>query len=105
MITKRTKKEDWVKLPLFLKEWNIENFQIDQQIITGEIENLILNTVGVINLIDLKISPRAGFFKNRRYSSIRYSVKRHLDRGYLYPPPGGIFEIRYPNDDIKGKIM
>ena len=81
----------------------IENFQIDQPIIIGEIENLILNTPGVLSLIDLKFLNRNGFFQSRPYSNIKYSIARAIDRGLIFPPRGGIFEVRYPFDDITGK--
>ena len=81
----------------------IENFQIDQPIILGEIENLILNTPGVLSLIDLRFTNRNNFFQARPYSSVRYSIAGSIDRGLIFPPRGGIFEVRYPLDDIKGK--
>jgi hypothetical protein len=81
----------------------IENFQIDQPIIIGEIENLILNVPGVLSLIDLKFLNRNNFFQSRPYSTIKYSVTRSIDRGLIFPPRGGIFEVRYPLDDITGK--
>lgn len=85
------------------KYMKIENFQIDQPIIVGEIENLILNTPGVMSLIELKLVNRNNFFKGRPYSATRYSVAGAIDRGLLFPPRGGIFELRYPSDDIIGK--
>ena len=85
------------------KYMKIENFQIDQPIIIGEVENLILNTPGVLSLIDLKFFNRNGFFQSRPYSNIKYSISRAIDRGLIFPPRGGIFEIRYPFDDITGK--
>lgn len=85
------------------KYMNTENFQIDQPIILGEIENLILNTPGVMSIIDLKFNNRNNFFQNRVYSASRYSISRAIDRGLIFPPRGGIFEVRYPLDDIKCK--
>ena len=85
------------------KYMNTENFQIDQPIILGEIENLILNTPGVMSIIDLKFKNRNNFFQNRVYSASRYSISRAIDRGLIFPPRGGIFEVRYPLDDIKCK--
>ena len=85
--------------------FNIENFQIDQPIILGEIENIILNCNGVMSILTLVISNRSGVVNNKLYSPIRYSVARSLDRGILFPPRGGIFEIRYLKDDIRGKCI
>jgi hypothetical protein len=84
--------------------FKIENFQIDQPIITGDIENMILNTRGVLSIGSLRFLNRFGTFENRQYSPETYSPARNLDRGMLFPPRGGIFEFRHPNDDIIGRI-
>ena len=68
----------------------------------GEVENLMLNCNGVISLLSLKFVNIAGVSEERIYSDFRYSPNRNIDRGFLFPPPGGIFEIRYP--DITKKI-
>ena len=87
-----------------LKDYfNIKNFQIDQPIITGEIENIILNCMGVVSLLSLKFNNIAGINEGRIYSNLRYSPGRNIDRGFIFPPSGGIFEVRYPSDDIVGR--
>lgn len=87
-----------------LNYFNVENFQIDQPIVIGEIENLILNTRGVLSITNLSFESRSGIYENRIYSSDNFSVARYIDRGLLFPPRGGIFELKYPNDDIVGRI-
>ena len=84
--------------------FNIRNWQIDQPIIIGEIENLILNTTGVVNIIQLTFSGKSGIVNGLRYADTAYEVKRHIDRGYIFPPRGGIFELKYPGEDIIGRI-
>jgi len=86
------------------KYLKIENFQIDQPIMIGDIENIILNTRGVLSISSVRFLNRIGTFENRQYSFESYSPTRNLDRGMLFPPRGGIFEFRYPNDDIIGRI-
>jgi hypothetical protein len=85
--------------------FNIKNFQIDQPILLGEVENIILNCIGVISLLSLKFVNIAGVSEERVYSNLRYSPNRNIDRGLLFPPTGGIFEIRFPNDDIVGSVL
>ena len=85
--------------------FNIKNFQIDQPVLIGEIENIILNCLGVVSILSLKFTNLAGLNQDRIYSNFRYSPARNIDRGMLFPPPGGIFEIRYPNDDIVGSVL
>ena len=84
--------------------FKIENFQIDQPIMIGDIENIIINSRGVLSIASLRFLNRSGTFENRQYSPDGYSPSRNLDRGMLFPPRGGIFEFRHPNDDIIGRV-
>lgn len=87
------------------KYFKIENFHIDQPIITGEVNNIILNTRGVVSIISLKFINKTGVQKENIYSSENFSIARNLDRGMIFPDTGGIFELRYPNDDIEGSAI
>tara|TARA_R110000772_G_scaffold100551_1_gene200902 strand:- start:372 stop:2216 length:1845 start_codon:yes stop_codon:yes gene_type:complete len=89
------------KLSNYLK---IENYQIDQPIKMGEIENLIMNTADVDAIMSLSFNNKVGTEADRIYSNYFYDPQRNIDRGYLFPPRGGIFEMKYPNFDIVGRI-
>jgi hypothetical protein len=84
--------------------FKIENFHIDQPIKIGEVENLILNTPDVEAITSINFTNVTGVRGNNVYSSYTFNPKSFIDRGYLFPPVGGIFEIKYPNDDIVGRI-
>lgn len=84
--------------------FNVENFQIDQPIKIGEVENLILNTPDVEAITSIRFVNKRGAKGNNVYSNFSYPPRRNIDRGYLFPPVGGIFEVKYPNDDIVGRI-
>ena len=84
--------------------FKIENFHIDQPIMLGDVENIILNTRGVTSIASLRVLNRTGLFESRQYSPEGFSVNRYLDRGMIFPPRGGIFEFRHPNDDFIGRI-
>ena len=34
-----------------------------------------------------------------------FDVKQNLSRGMLFPPIGGIFEVKFPNKDINGRVV
>jgi hypothetical protein len=87
-----------------IEYFNIKNFQIDQPIVIGEIENLILNSPSVISIIELKFSGRAGEYLGNTYSDFGYDPSRFIDRGFIFPSRGGIFEVKFPNEDIIGKV-
>jgi len=85
----------------FLK---IENIQLDQPIIISEVENIILNVLGVQSILSLKFKNLNGVVNGNLYSTYKYAIQRNIDRGMIFPPRGGIFEIKFPNDDIKGSV-
>lgn len=84
--------------------FKIENYHIDQPIKMGEVENIILNTPDVEAITNLTFTSKTGTQGSNLYSNFPFSPVRNIDRGYLFPPAGGIFEIKYPNDDIVGRI-
>ena len=94
------------KINTSLKEYfKIENFQIDQPVITGEVENIILNTPGVQSIESLKFTNIHGVYEGNSYSNNSFSFAGNIDRGMIFPPAGGIFELKFPNDNIVGKVV
>jgi hypothetical protein len=87
---------------LIKKYMSIENFQIDQPLVESDIINIILNTEGIISLIKFKVSSLSGTVGKNDYASEGFAVEANTDRGLIIPPPGSIFEIKYPSDDIIG---
>jgi hypothetical protein len=83
----------------------VSNYQIDQPILLSELQNAIINTQGVLTLVDLKIESLSGTVLNRTYSNVSHNVKQYTRRGVVYGPPGSIFELRYPQQDIMGTAL
>ena len=86
----------------------IENFQIDQPLITSDIKNIILNQDGVVSLANFEISSYSGVIDTRTYSDIIFNPSDtgpNMDRAILYGIPGSIFELKYPDDDIVGNAL
>jgi hypothetical protein len=84
---------------------NIENFQINQPLIIADISNLILNIPGVLSLVELKFIGYNGNVNGSQYSSYVYTPTENLSRGMYFPPPGGIFELKYPSVNISGRSI
>jgi len=82
---------------------NIKNFHIDQPIVMSTIENVIFSTPGVISVNDVKFETITGNLGSRTYSDSTFDVTSNTVKGLLLPPPGGIFEVKYPEFDIIGK--
>ena len=83
---------------------DIKNFQIDMPLYLSELQNLILNTEGVVSLLNMNIVSKEGVIGANMYTESSYDPHRFKDRGILYPSPGGIFEVKFPNDDIRGIV-
>ena len=79
---------------------DIRNMQIDQPIPKADIMNAILNSDGVISLVDFKVSNLSGKIDTRTYSDVTFSVDGNTIQEMIVGPNGSMFEVRYPSDDI-----
>jgi len=93
------------KINQTLKDYfNIKNFQIDQGILTSDIMNILLNTDGVTTVSNLTFESVNGVVNGTAYSDVVFNVTQNTLNGVIVPPPGGIFEVRYPDFDIIGNV-
>jgi len=83
--------------------FNITNFHIDQPIVLSDLTNIIFQVPGIVSINNTKFQNITGMLNNRQYSDVTYNVESNNRLGLLFPPAGGIFEIRYPDVDIIGK--
>ena len=85
--------------------FNIEQWQIDQPIITSEIISLLLQVNGVQSVPYLEIINKEDSTGNT-YSTFGYDIKGATQNGVIYPSADpSIFEIRYPSTDIQGRVV
>mgnify|MGYP001354008539 FL=1 len=92
-----------VKLRKFFDK---KNFQIDQPILISDIHNIIYNTTGVISVNKIKFENIAGFVDGKEYSDVYHDLNLNTTKGNaILPPPGGIFELKFPDDDLKGRAI
>jgi len=80
--------------------FDIKNFSIDQPIIIGEVDTLIKSSTGVISVNKIVFNSITGNVKNREYSNLTFDVGSNTRQQIIFTPPGGIFEMRYPDIDI-----
>lgn len=83
--------------------FNIGNFHIDQPIVMSDLSNLIFQVPGVISINQMRFDNVVGIVNNRQYSNVTFDVNSNTRLGLVFPPAGGIFEVRYPEVDIVGK--
>jgi hypothetical protein len=84
------------------KYFDISKWQINQPIIMSEITNKLLQVNGVQNVLNLTFNNLSG----GNYSPYGYDIKAATKNNVLYPSlDPSIFEIRYPDTDIKGRCI
>jgi hypothetical protein len=85
--------------------FDVKHMQINKPIIVSELQNLIINTPGVVSEISFEVFGKTGIIQGNSYSDFDYDVRQNLDRGFIFPPHGGIFELKYPSEDIVGSVL
>lgn len=94
-----------VVLTKLQRQFEIRKMYIDQPLIISDITNTIYSTQGVVAVDSVELANISGVVDNRVYSDVFYDVKSNTKRQMLFPPMGGIFEIRYPDVDIIAKVV
>jgi len=82
----------------------ITNFQIDQPISRSEVESIIYSLDGVEESINVSFIERSGNISGMSYSTYAYSLLEREKDNQIFPPLGGIFELKYPESDIRISI-
>ena len=84
--------------------FNIDNWTFNKPINISEIELIIANVEGVMSVPSVKIKNLCGGDGN--YSTNRYNMEQATKGKIIYPSlDPSIFEVKYPNKDIKGRAL
>lgn len=86
-------------------KFDVMKMQINQPIVISEVVNTIFTVPGVIAVDNVQFSNISGALNNRQYSNITHDIKAYTKRQLIFPPTGGIFEIRYPDVDIIARVV
>jgi hypothetical protein len=83
--------------------FDIDNWQINQPILLRDIYVLLDNIEGVQTVKDVHIVNKTG--ESLGYSRFVYDIPGATKNNIIYPSlDPSIFELKFPNSDIKGKI-
>jgi hypothetical protein len=85
--------------------FNVKNFHIDQPLNISDTVNAIFTVPGVVSVDRIEFKNINGQINNRTYSNSTFDVSSNTRKGVIIPPPGGIFEIRYPEVDVIGRAI
>ena len=84
--------------------FNIKNWQINQPIILPELNILLDKIEGVQTVKNIKVGNLAGEING--YSEYAYDVVGATLNGVIYPSIDPmVFELKFPNTDIKGRVV
>jgi hypothetical protein len=85
--------------------FNIEKWSINQPIILSDLTSLLLLVKGVQSVPSISIINKQDTSGNT-YSPYGYDIEGATRNGNVYPSlDPSIFEIRYPNVDIQGRVV
>ena len=83
--------------------FDIDKWQVNQPIIISEIENILGGIIGVQTIETIKFTNKNG--TSLGYSQYKYDFTMATRNGVIYPSlDPSIFELKYQNTDIKGRI-
>lgn len=84
--------------------FNINNWQINEPIILGDIYSLLDVVEGVQTVKDVRIVNKTG--EANGYSKYGYDISAGTLNGVIYPSlDPSIFELKYINSDIQGRVV
>jgi len=84
--------------------FSTDNWQINQPIVLRDITVLLDNIEGVQTVNKVNITNKAGTTSG--YSQYAYDIAGATQKGIIYPSlDPSIFELKYPNTDIKGRVV
>ena len=88
-----------------LKEcFNRDDWQLNEPILIQDLFVKLDRVEGVQTVKDIKFSNKAGI--SNGYSEFGYDLEAATLNGVIYPSlDPSIFEIKYPNEDIKGRVV
>jgi hypothetical protein len=81
-----------------------DNWQINQPILLRDLYVRLDKIKGIQTIKDIKITNKAGI--STGYSQYAYDISSATQNQVIYPSlDPSIFEIKYPNSDIKGRVV
>ena len=84
--------------------FNIDKWQINQPISKSEIQKVLLGVIGVQSVPNITFTNISG--ESSGYSKYKYDLDSATQNDIIYPSLDPcIFEVKYPNTDIKGQIV
>lgn len=84
--------------------FNIDSWQINEPIVLGDVYSILDQVEGVQTVKTVSIVNKTG--EANGYSKYSYDISAGTLNGVIYPSlDPSIFELKYPNSDIQGRVV
>ena len=84
--------------------FDVDKWQINQPIVKSDISNIIANVKGVQSVVRVNFNNL--YETSQGYSGNVYDLISATKNGIIYPSlDPSIFEVKFPNTDIKGRVV
>lgn len=84
--------------------FDIDQWNFSQPINLSQLQLEIAKVDGVQSVVSIDISNKTALDGN--YSPVQYNIEAAIKNGIIYPSVDpSIFEVRYPDSDIKGSVL
>ena len=84
--------------------FNIDNWQINQPIILSDLYTELSTIMGLQSIVNIEVFNLQDVQSG--YSGNIYDINQATRNQVIYPSlDPSIFEIKYPNSDIKGRVV
>lgn len=81
--------------------FDITKWQMGQPVIKAQILRLLYDVAGVVTAFDLKVNNLVGTVNGSSYSTTVFNVQSNTKNDIVYCPTNSMFEVKFPNKDIK----
>jgi hypothetical protein len=88
-----------------ISQFDVKNMNIGQPIVISDVISTIFARQGVVAVDAVRFNNLYGTVKNVDYSPVAFDVSLNTRNQIIYPPDGGIFEIKYPDINIVGRAV
>ena len=84
--------------------FEVDRWQINQPIVKSEVQNVINNIEGVQSVVNVYFENK--YDTDNGYSDNVYDIASATRNGVIYPSlDPSIFEVKFPNQDIRGRVV
>lgn len=83
----------------------VDNWQLGQAIVIDEIRQILKAIPGVLSIAHLAFTTKANVVDGNQYSSETFAISNATRNNIIFCPSDAIFEVKFPNLDIRAAAL